>query len=196
MSPLPRTASAAAGFTLVDVLLVVAILSMFAAIALPTSKPLDAARLDVAAQETANALRWARSEAIRNGSVLDTSGTRIVGFDVSTTTNHVRVSDYSGYARGSNMAHPIDKKTYDLDLANDSATRGVTVTSATFINQAGAAAGSTAIFDADGNPYQYNIGGTPAAVSPLTSAVVVLAYNGATRTVTLESTGRVVVAGG
>jgi len=188
--------ASAAGFSLVDVLLTVAILAVFAAVALPTARPLDSVRVDVAAQETANALRWARSEAMRRGSLLDSAGTRMVGVDLSTSTNHVRVSDYSGYARGALMTNPVDKKAYDLDLANGTATAGVVVSTLTFTNQAAASVGPTVVFDANGNPWQYNVGGVPSATSALASAIVVLAYGNQTRTVTLESTGRVVVSGG
>jgi prepilin-type N-terminal cleavage/methylation domain-containing protein len=184
------------GFTLAELLVVIALLSVVAAVALPVSMPQDGFTLEAAAQETADAIRWARAEAIRSGSLLDATGQRIVGFDVSTSTQHVRVSGYSGYARGSTATNPVDKKSYDLDLANDAATRGVTIASAVFANQAGASAGTVAIFDADGNPFQFNVGGTPSAISPLTAGTIVLSLGRGTRTVTLDATGRVTVTGG
>jgi type II secretion system protein H len=64
-------AGAAAGFTLLELLVVLAILALAAAIALPTlTSPSDGVRLRSAAGEIAAALRAARAAAIaRNGEV-------------------------------------------------------------------------------------------------------------------------------
>lgn len=95
------------GFTLVEVLVVVAIMAITASVALPTLSSADAKYLDITANDFAQAIRFARSESIRTGQGhgvnLDQSDSR---FRVYIYTTAI---DYS-------VRNPIYKSLYQLDF--------------------------------------------------------------------------------
>ncbi len=84
----------------------IAILSVAATIAIPTFSSAEAKYLDIAANDLAQAIRFARSEAIRtnvpHGINLDSSDTRL------------RLYSYSGTASYT-VYHPIDSQLYEIN---------------------------------------------------------------------------------
>ena len=147
----------ARGYTLVEMVVAVAVLAIIAAAAIPLTGPVNENKLDAAAGEVANALRFARTEAIRTGSF------RGVDFSVDPVTGKRRIRVFRTDAATPpnpvyDVYHPLDKKPYDIQLANGPGTQGATISAAaflyfrppfTFVTQ------DQAAFDASGNPEYY-----------------------------------------
>lgn len=106
-----------AGYTLVELVIVVTILATIAAIAVPNMSSGIDRKLDLAAEEFAAAMRFARSEAIRTatpyGFRQQSSAKRIRVFRMDTATSPA-TKIYDVY-------HPITKQLFDLDLDTQSA---------------------------------------------------------------------------
>ncbi len=113
------------GYTLTELIIVVTILGVIAAIAVPATSSGTDSKLELAASEFAAAMRFARSESMRTGEPY--------GFDERSNNNQILVFRLD---TGTNPAtliydvyHPIDKSLYDFDLdlqslaAADSITR-------------------------------------------------------------------------
>ncbi len=100
------------GYTLTELLVVVVLLGLAAAIALPSFEPADDADLDLVTTEFANAIRFARSEAIRTGEPH--------GFRYLSAQKRIRVfsADTSTNPAGLlwDVRHPVDKTLYDYTL--------------------------------------------------------------------------------
>mgnify|MGYP002063100860 FL=1 len=100
------------GVTLVELLVVIAIMGVAAAVAIPNLSSSDPQRLDLAAEEFANAMRFARSEAMRTGEPRGfrqfASSKRIWVFRPDTST--------SPWTLNYDVYHPVSKKLYDIDL--------------------------------------------------------------------------------
>ncbi|MGB7815390.1 MAG: prepilin-type N-terminal cleavage/methylation domain-containing protein [Methylotenera sp.] len=112
---------AARGFTLVEMLIVIAILGIVAKVAIPLLSSNDPQKLNVAAEETANTLRFAFSEAKRtNGYVL---------VDGKTTAGHLQLyySDVNANL-GATINDPLTKRPFDLNVASSAFSQGVTLT--------------------------------------------------------------------
>src|ERR1043166_9305403 len=183
------------GYTLVEMIIVIAVLGLIARAAFPRAGPLGTAKLDAGAQEVANALRFARSEAMRTNSFYgvdfsnDASGKariRVFHTDSAIPANPV----YDVY-------HPVDKKLWDLQLASNGPTANVVVSQATFYYKTGSTVSSTswAAFDGTGTPEYYPNAASYAAYSSAsqTSAVTV-SHQGKTMQIALDPvTGRVTV---
>lgn len=100
------------GYSLVEVSLVVLIIGILAATVIPNLMSPDPGRLDLAAQEYADAIRFARSEAMRlhapRGFRQSSSNKRIRVFRPDTsTTPWTEIYD---------IYHPLSKKLYDINL--------------------------------------------------------------------------------
>ena len=97
------------GYTLTELVIVVAILALVAAIAMPGTNSGADERLNLAAHDFAQAIRFARSESIRTG---EPHGFRFL-------TNQYRIRVYTADTTGSpwtwiwDVYHPIDKNLYD-----------------------------------------------------------------------------------
>lgn len=112
---------ALSGLTLVEMLVSVAILGITAAAVIPLLSSNDPQRLGVAAEETANLLRFALSEASRTGGYVLVDGRVVPG--------HLRLfnADNIGNANGA-ISDPLTKRTIDLDVRNSTFSQGVTMT--------------------------------------------------------------------
>lgn len=100
------------GFSLLELLIVVTILGITALVVVPDISTTDPGKLDIAAQEIAQAIRHARSEAIRTGQprgfYLQSAAGRIRVFSPDTGT-HPWTLNYDVY-------HPVSKQLYDVNL--------------------------------------------------------------------------------
>ena len=183
------------GFTLAELLVVVAIIGIAAAVAIPGAAPGVDQRLDAAAQEVIDALRYARIEALRTETFYGAD------FSVDPATGQRRVRVFRGDTAVPpnpvyDVMHPLDKKLYDRQLASGSATAGVSISAATLYYQSGAAtpvARDWAAFDASGTPEYYPDATNYAAYSaPPYKSAVTLSYQGRSVQVLLDPvTGRV-----
>jgi type II secretion system protein H len=100
------------GITYIEIILVVIILGIIAAVAMPNLSSTDPGKLDLAAQEFANAMRFARSEAIRVGEPR--------GFSQHSSQKRIRVfrpdTGSSPWTLNYDVYHPINKKLYDIQI--------------------------------------------------------------------------------
>jgi prepilin-type N-terminal cleavage/methylation domain-containing protein len=101
------------GFSLLELLLVLMILGIVAIAAIPDLSSSNSHRLDLAAEEIAEAIRYARSEALR------TSEPR--GFQLQTTELRIRVvsidTSSNPWTPHYDVDHPGVHDYYDIDLA-------------------------------------------------------------------------------
>jgi prepilin-type N-terminal cleavage/methylation domain-containing protein len=113
-----RPAIRHAGFTLVEMLAVIAVIAVAAAIATPQASSISPARVNATAGEIASALRFAQREAVRTGVwhrvEIDTAAqsVRVYRLAVSLTVKE----DTSN-----TVLHPVDKREYRITFANGSA---------------------------------------------------------------------------
>jgi prepilin-type N-terminal cleavage/methylation domain-containing protein len=177
------SAERSAGFTLAEILVVVAIAAIIARVALPLLSSQDSKKLEVAAQETGNALRFAVNEARRTGSY--------ILVDARTTAGRLKVvkSDATGANLGS-VNDPLTKRALDIDTAGSAFSGPVSM---------------TARFMQGGTPYTQLLispttqlqafNGPAANMGPLQSGSgIVLALGASSATVTInESTGFVAI---
>ena len=170
------------GYTLVEVVLVVAIFGIFATVLLPDSRATDESRLDMAANEVAAALRYAQSEALRtaipHGAFTDDS------------TNQIKVYNKPSSTPVYDVYHPVDRKLYDIKLENSPLMSGVDFVSAIF-NFSGPFSSSSYLgFNIHGHP-KYTDSGTDYM---LIDGNIILAHAGKQRVISIAPmTGRVTV---
>jgi prepilin-type N-terminal cleavage/methylation domain-containing protein len=144
------------GISLVELLIVVVILGIAAAVAVPNLSPTDSYKLDLAAGEVAEAIRYARSEAIRTGAVTYLS--------ISQVTQQITLGmadlSASPVAVASVLIHPLSKKNYDFNLSDLPVASGVRITNSddVFLYSTVGRAQSL-LFDATGTP-KWMAGGT------------------------------------
>ena len=109
------------GFTLAEILVVVAITAIIAGVALPLLSSQDSKKLEVAAQETGNALRFAVNEARRTGSY--------ILVDAKTAPGRLKV--VTSNATGANLGavnDPLTKRALDIDTAGSAFSGPVSMT--------------------------------------------------------------------
>jgi len=172
------------GFTLAELLIVITILGAAASVAVPDISTTNVSRLELAATEIADAMRFARSESMSQSSPR--------AFNQQSSIQRIRVFRPDTAASPWNpiydVYHPLSKQLYDIDLEDHS------FASADSINRSTDYRGTC---NTPGQVY-FDLNGTPWCTNPetilLDQYVVTLTAGKHTRTVTLHSiTGRVTV---
>ena len=169
-------------------LLVIAIIGMVAAIAIPQAASVSPAVVDAAGTEVAHAIRFAQRQAVRTGKYY------VAEIDPAKQTVRVYRLVASGTATVEDtdnpVMHPVDKLPYRITLAGNSATRAVVVSS---VFTYGADKTSDVTFGPDGTPVDVNyVKGTVASGALSADGTILLQLGAASRTVTVDRiTGRV-----
>lgn len=177
------------GFTLIETLVVLFILSIIASVVLPELSSSNPHRLDSASKEVAAALRFARDESIRTGQVygvdIDVTTTRLYVFKAGTGNNPIV---------GTSIAyHPLTKQLYDTVLADDYSGLSITVPAIELFTYYTLTTGeSYVLFDEEGTPFLRQPSSGNAFI--LEASDIQLNYGNLSKKVILEfGYGRVVV---
>ncbi|MGB5624555.1 MAG: GspH/FimT family pseudopilin, partial [Woeseiaceae bacterium] len=177
------------GYTLVEMLIVVGLLGLIAAIAVPANTGNDELKLDRATAEVASAFRFARSEAIRTGDGH--------GLTVSQSTQEVTVKKYDitivPIATLGTLTNPISKQPYDFNVNTGSGTEGVTISNSSDVfNYGSEGRRRSLIFEENGVPI-WIVGSDPTR-HLLVDGIVELTYGNQQRRVEVSAmTGRVTI---
>ena len=115
------TLRAQRGFTVAELLVVVIILAVVASIALPDLRSSDSGKTELAAAEVAEALRFARSEALRTG---DTHGVQVDEATGRFLARRVNLSTVP-FSTDVILRHPVSKQPYDFNVGGPGPTAGV-----------------------------------------------------------------------
>lgn len=176
------------GITLLELLVVVSILGVVAVVAIPGFRSGDSQRLDLAAQDVAEAIRYARSESLRTGEIhgiqISQNTQRVVVYKADLTTTPVS-QDYTLY-------HPVSRQKFDFDVDTRPMIAGVNITNAQdpFLYATGRR--KNLLFDTQGVPIW--IVNSTSTTYVLQDGMVQLSYGSGNRTVQVAPiTGRVTV---
>ena len=146
MGVLVATARRQTGVTLVEMVIVVAVVALAAWLALPKADPQAAFAADAVADEIARAVRFAQREAVRTGTY------QLISVDPATQVLRVYQSNSSG---STTATHPVDKRPYQISFAGNAMPRATIVSS---------------VFKYDGGPTtnfaSFGPDGAPAYVDP------------------------------
>jgi prepilin-type N-terminal cleavage/methylation domain-containing protein len=166
------------GFTLLELMIVVFILSVTAAVAIPNLSTTDPYKLDKASSELADAIRFARAEAIRIGEPIG-----VWYFSSTSSFALYRVVYVLGLpVPVYDIRHPVDKKLYSLDYSANGNQAPVKLNSVTLHYGGDTTNREYISFDKHGTP-RYLSGST---YQMLDTASIVLGYAGQTRTVNVS----------
>ena len=136
------------GYTLTELVVVVTILAVVAAIAVPNATSTSDRRLELAAREFADAIRFARSESIRTG---EPHGFRFLN-------NQYRIRVFSTDTSGSpwtwiwDAYHPLDKQLYDYTFPAE-LTESVPPVTHNFVYRGTCDRPAAIYFNANGTPW-------------------------------------------
>ena len=177
------------GYTLIEMLLVVGLLALVAAIAAPAFNSNEEVVLDRAAADVASAFRFARSEAIRTGEGH--------GLTISQVTQEVTAEKYdinvAPIVTLNTLTDPITKQPYDFNINTSNGTKGVLISNSVDIfNYGTEGRRRSLIFDRNGAPI-WIVGADPTR-HLLVDATVELSIGGQQRLVDVAPmTGRVTI---
>ncbi|MEJ2131711.1 MAG: GspH/FimT family pseudopilin [Gammaproteobacteria bacterium] len=182
MSPRLRKS---AGFTLLEMLLTVVVIAILVGILVLDPKVSSDARLKLAAERVAEALRFAHTEAIRTESYF-----RLTASTSGQITVHALDQSKKPPKLGELARHPVTRQPMDFNLIDETLTQGVAPTTVDFDYEV---VGSQNVVDfgPTGMPKFIDAGGAHRA---LTAGSVVLTFAGRQRVVSIEAqTGRVTI---
>jgi len=177
------------GYTLVEMLIVVTIITLVATLALPSLSTGDTTKIDLAAKEVATAIRFARSEALRTGEGH--------GLTVSQATQQVTVERYdlttAPISTLYTLTHPINKHPYDFNVNTNAGTKGVTISNSEDVfDYTDLGRRRSLVFDGSGTP-KWIVGAGPTTYL-LSDGTIELTYGNLQRRVSVSPiTGRVTV---
>ena len=170
------------GYTLLELTIVIAIIGIIAIAMIPTLSSGNIIKLDLAAEEIADAARFAKAEAIRTSTPH--------GINTDSSSNRIRVFSLPGFLPSYDVHHPLDKKLYDIQFSNDSRTTGVVMISANYDFDGFASSSNYLIFSSEGIPIATFIG----TDYMLTNGTISLKYQNDQRIVSISPmTGRVTI---
>jgi len=136
------------GFSLVELVIVTLILSIVAVVAMPDLSSDETYKLDLASQEVADAMRFARSESLRTGAPR--------GFRQQSSQQRIRVfradMGTSPPTRVYDVYHPVSKQLYDIELDKHAFADASDVNRVTLFKGACNQTGNI-YFDANGTPW-------------------------------------------
>jgi prepilin-type N-terminal cleavage/methylation domain-containing protein len=183
--PFFRAMRRSAGYSLAELLVVVSLLALIAAAAVPALTSDDELALDRAAREVADALRYARAEAIRRGTPY--------GVAANPYTDRIDIyrldESVSPATPVYDVRHPLTKQLYRIDFGADAGAPDVAIV---YFQFSGFAFPVTSIgFSANTGVPKYNDFGT---IRLLENGYVTLSGDGLTRSIRVSPvTGRVTI---
>jgi len=138
-----------AGFSLLEISIVVLVLGIMAIVVIPDSSPTNQQKLDLAAEQIAQALRFAHSEALRTG--------EHHGVTISQVTQTITVKkwDLTTDPVSTELVpyHPVDKQSFVFDADTMSLAPGVSIiNSSDIFNYVTIGRRRSLIFDPEGVP--------------------------------------------
>jgi prepilin-type N-terminal cleavage/methylation domain-containing protein len=176
------------GYSLPELLAVVIILGIAASVAIPDISTTNPNKLDLAVEEVAQAIRFARSESLRTGEIhgveISQNTQRVVAYKADLTTTPV--------SKAFVLYHPVTKLKLDYKVDTASMSEGVSITNTQdpFLYATGRL--KNLLFDDTGTPIW--IVNSTSTTYILQDGTVQLSYGGDDRTVQVaQITGRVTV---
>lgn len=176
------------GYTLLELVMVAAILSIVAAVAIPQLSSSEHDKLTLAITEIANAIRFTRSEAMRVGEI------RAVGVYRSTERIEIgKPSIVAGNVVGMEyiLTDPVAKMPYDFEVDELPFASGVTISNSTdpFSFYAFGSNSDVLLFDRRGTPFWLDSGNTYL----LSAGTVEVSYAGQSVQLSVSPIGRVTI---
>lgn len=145
------------GFTLLEMMIVIVILTLSAAAVMPGLSSSNKAQLDLATEKVAAALRFTRSEAIRTGNAhgiildhddSDATGKDIVVYQLDTSGSPFTIDHV--------VTHPVSRKPYDIYLVDKPEKASISIQNSTPVFMFDNTGNSQHLhFAADGRPVYY-----------------------------------------
>ena len=179
---------AQSGYSLPELLAVVIILGIAASVVIPDISTTSPNKLDLAAEEIAQAIRYVRNESLRTGEIhgieISQNTQRVIAYRADLTTTPVSMASIH--------YHPVSKQILDYEVDVSTMTDGVSITNTQdpFLYATGRR--KNLLFDATGTPIW--IVNSTGSTYMLQDGTVQLSHGGDDRTVRVaQITGRVTV---
>ena len=176
----------ARGYSLPELLAVVVILGIAASVAIPDISTTNLNKLDLAAEEVASVLRFARSESLRTGEIhgveISQNTQRVVAYKADLSTTPVSMASI--------LYHPVTRQVLDYQVDTSTMMSGVSISNAQDPFQYAMGRRKNLLFDSSGTPIW--IVNATGSTYMLQDGVVQLSYGNASRSVRIaQITGRV-----